>query len=175
MRIKLLSPTQSPRPTTALSTTSAPIGIALQINVNPFPVDAELDLILSLDLHRYPDPSYPSIRSFIAEQHDLPSPDHGFLGVGSGEVIDLPMRVSGSASGHEKILVLYGACAQQVNDVGVFKSNLELTAEGGEKGERGRFRLRVDEVSRISLQCSSLVTIRLQPHMRVKTGPPISS
>ena len=81
------------------------------------------------------------------------------------------MRLPG---GHEKILVLYGVCAQ-VNDIGVVKVNLELTAEGGDGGERGRFSVRVDDVCRILLHCSSLVSIRLQPHMRVETSPPISS
>ena len=41
---------------------------------------------------------------------------------------------------------MYAVCAQ-VNDVGTFKLNLELTADGGEKG---RFSLRVDEVVRLN-------------------------
>jgi histidinol-phosphate aminotransferase len=51
------------------------------------------------------------------------------------------------ASGREKILItpptygMYAVCAQ-VNDVGIVKVNLELTAEGG----GGRFSPRVDEV-----------------------------
>ena len=71
----------------------------LQLNGlrDPFPVDAELDLILSLDPHRYPDPSHSNIKSRIAELRGLPSTDHVFLGVGSDEVIDLPMRISASA------------------------------------------------------------------------------
>jgi len=43
---------------------------------------------------------------------------------------------------------MYGVCAQ-VNDVGVVKVSLELAAEGGDGGERGRFRPHVDEVCRI--------------------------
>jgi len=150
----------SPSDDTPLATTAT----APQLNGNSSPVDAELDSILGLDLHRYPDPSHPDIKSRIAELRGLPSPDHVFLGVGSDEVIDLLMRVCVAPGGHEKILVtpptygMYGVCAQ-VNDVGVVKVNLELTAEGGEGGERGRFSLRVDEVCRISLHRSSLVSL----------------
>jgi histidinol-phosphate aminotransferase len=112
-----------------------------QLNGNS-PVEID-PTILSLDLHRYPDPSHPKIKERIAELRGLPGPDHVFLGVGSDEVIDLLMRVN--------ILItpptygMYAVCAQ-VNDVGIVKVNLELTAEGGEGGEKGRFSLRVDEV-----------------------------
>jgi histidinol-phosphate aminotransferase len=119
----------------------------LQLNGNS-PV--ELDPILGLDLHRYPDPSHPNIKERIVELRGLPGPDHVFLGVGSDEVIDLLMRVC-VTPGREKILItppsygMYAVCAQ-VNDVGIVKVNLELTAEGGEGGEKGRFSLCVDEV-----------------------------
>jgi histidinol-phosphate aminotransferase len=124
---------------------------ALQLNGNS-PVD---DRILSLDLHRYPDPSHPKIKDRIATLRGLPSPDYVFLGVGSDEVIDLLMRVC-VAPGRERILItpptygMYAVCAQ-VNDLGIVKVNLELTAEGGEGGERGRFSVRVDEVRRTPL------------------------
>ena len=150
----------SPSDDNPLATTAT----APQLNGNSSLVDAELDSILGLDLHRYPDPSHPDIKSRIAELRGLPSPDHVFLGVGSDEVIDLLMRVCVAPGGHEKILVtpptygMYSVCAQ-VNDVGVVKVNLELTAEGGEGGERGRFSLRVDEVCRVSLHRSSLVSL----------------
>ena len=150
-------------PLTTTTTTTTTTATAPQLNGNSS-VDAELDSILDLDLHRYPDPSHPNIKSRIAELRGLPSPDHVFLGVGSDEVIDLLMRVCVAPGGHEKILVtpptygMYGVCAQ-VNDVGVVKVNLELTAEGGEGGERGRFSLRVDEVRRISPHCSSLASL----------------
>ena len=110
----------------------------------------EIDPILRLDLHRYPDPSHPKIKEHIVELRGLPGTDHVFLGVGSDEVIDLLMRVC-VAPGREKILItpptygMYAVCAQ-VNDVGIVKVNLELTAEGGEGGEKGRFSLRADEV-----------------------------
>ena len=114
-------------------------------------VDAsEADAMLALDLHRYPDPSHPSIKSRIAELRALPGTDHVFLGVGSDEVIDLLIRVC-VAPGKEKILTtpptygMYSVCAQ-VNDVEVVKVDLELGAESGEGGEKGRFSLRVDEV-----------------------------
>ena len=142
-----ISPSDDTSLATTVTTATAP-----QLNGDSATVDAELDHILGLDLHRYPDPSHPNIKSRIAEIRGLPSPDHVFLGVGSDEVIDLLMRVCVAPGGHEKILVtpptygMYGVCAQ-VNDVGVVKVNLELTAEGGEGGERGRFSLRVDEVS----------------------------
>ena len=125
----------------------------LQLNGNNSSV--EIDPILGLDLHRYPDPSHPKIKERIVEIRDLPGPDHVFLGVGSDEVIDLLMRVC-VAPGREKILItpptygMYAVCAQ-VNDVGIVKVNLELTAEGGEGGEKGRFSLRVDEVRLKSL------------------------
>ncbi|KAI9444232.1 pyridoxal phosphate-dependent transferase [Lactarius indigo] len=114
--------------------------------------DTDLDPILSLDLHRYPDPSHPKIKSLIAEMRGLPSPEHVFLGVGSDEVIDLLVRIC-VAPGREKILItpptygMYPVCAQ-VNDVGITRVNLELSADGGEGGEKGRFSLRVDEVKR---------------------------
>lgn len=110
----------------------------------------EIDPILGLDLHRYPDPSHPKIKERVTELRGLPGPDHVFLGVGSDEVIDLLMRVC-VAPGREKILItpptygMYAVCAQ-VNDVGIVKVNLELTAEGGEGGEKGRFSVRVGEV-----------------------------
>lgn len=121
----------------------------------------EIDLILGLDLHRYPDPSHPKIKERITELRGLPGPDHVFLGVGSDEVIDLLMRVC-VAPGREKILItpptygMYAVCAQ-VNDVGIVKVNLELTAERGEGGEKGRFSLRVDEV-RLDHHCSWALT-----------------
>jgi histidinol-phosphate aminotransferase len=78
-----------------------------QLNGN-FPV--EIDPILGLDLHRYPDPSHPKIKERIAELRGLPGPDRVFLGVGSDEVIGLLMRVC-VAPGREKILItppMYG-------------------------------------------------------------------
>ncbi|KAI0271161.1 pyridoxal phosphate-dependent transferase [Russula aff. rugulosa BPL654] len=100
-----------------------------------------------------PHPSHPKIKERITELRGLPGPDHVFLGVGSDEVIDLLMRVC-VAPGREKILItpptygMYAVCAQ-VNDVGIVKVNLELTAERGEGGEKGRFSVRVDEVKKM--------------------------
>lgn len=122
-------------------------GATLQVNGNAPPAD---DPILGLDLHRYPDPSHAEIKDHIAKLRGLPSTDYVFLGVGSDEVIDLLMRVC-VAPGRERILTtpptygMYAVCAQ-INDIGIVKVNLELTAEGGEGGESGRFSLRVDEV-----------------------------
>lgn len=62
-----------------------------------------LDSTLNLDLHRYPDPSHPLIKSRIASLRGLPGPDYVFLGVGSDEVIDLMMRIC-VKPGEEKIL-----------------------------------------------------------------------
>ena len=113
-------------------------------------LDTDLDPILSLDLHRYPDPSHPKIKNLIAGMRGLPSPEHVFLGVGSDEVIDLLMRVC-VTPGREKILItpptygMYAVCAQ-VNDLGITRVNLEHSADGGEGGDNGRFSLRVDEV-----------------------------
>jgi histidinol-phosphate aminotransferase len=120
-------------------------------------LDADIDRILGLDLHRYPDPSHLKIKSLIAEIRGLPSPEHVFLGVGSDEVIDLLMRIC-VAPGREKILItpptygMYAVCAQ-VNDVGITRANLELSADGGEGGDKGRFSLRVDEVSLVLAFC----------------------
>jgi histidinol-phosphate aminotransferase len=136
---------------TSPSTTSSAAATAAANTTVPPVARAELDPILGLDLHRYPDPSHPNIKSRIAELRGLPSPDHVFLGVGSDEVIDLLMRVCVVPGGHEKILItpptygMYAVCAQ-VNDLGVVRVNLELSADHGEGGERGRFSLRVDEV-----------------------------
>ncbi|KAF5351250.1 hypothetical protein D9756_008449 [Leucocoprinus leucothites] len=111
---------------------------------------ADLADTLDLDLHRYPDPSHPEIKSRIANLRGLPSTDYVFLGVGSDEVIDLVMRVC-VVPGKEKILITpptYGmyAVSAQVNDVGVVKVPLELSGEKGEGGEEGRFSVRVDKV-----------------------------
>ncbi|KIY48490.1 histidinol-phosphate aminotransferase [Fistulina hepatica ATCC 64428] len=113
-------------------------------------VPSDLQSTLDLKLHRYPDPSHPAIKQRIADLRGLPGTDYVFLGVGSDEVIDLLMRVC-VAPGQEKILTtpptygMYAVCAQ-VNDVGVVKVPLELSASAGEGGEHGRFSLRVDAV-----------------------------
>ena len=120
-------------------------------------LDTGLDQILGLDLHRYPDPSHLKIKSLIAEIRGLPSPEHVFLGVGSDEVIDLLMRIC-VAPGREKILItpptygMYAVCAQ-INDVGITRISLELSADGGEGGDKGRFSLRVDKVGLVLVFC----------------------
>jgi histidinol-phosphate aminotransferase len=59
-------------------------------------------------------------------------PSHVFLGVVLDEVVDLLVRIC-VAPGCEKVFVtppmygMYAVCAQ-VNDVGIVKVNLELTA-----------------------------------------------
>jgi histidinol-phosphate aminotransferase len=114
-------------------------------------IPPELLPTLSLDLHRYPDPSHPLIKSRIASLRGLPSPDYVFLGVGSDEIIDLLMRICVVPGGKEKIMTtpptygMYAVCAQ-VNDVGVVKVPLELSGEKGEGGEEGRFSIKIDEV-----------------------------
>ena len=114
-------------------------------------LEPELQGTLGLDLHRYPSPTHDDIKARLAELRGLPGTDHVFLGVGSDEVIDLLIRVC-VAPGTEKILItpptygMYSVCAQ-VNDVGVVKVPLELSGDAGEGGEKGRFSLRVDEVS----------------------------
>ena len=119
--------------------------------------DIDLDQIYGLDLHRYPDPSHLKIKSLVAEMRGLPSPEHVFLGVGSDEVIDLLVRIC-VTPGREKILItpptygMYAVCAQ-VNDVGITRVNLELSADGGEGGDKGRFSLRVDGVRLILVFC----------------------
>ncbi|KAK2459616.1 hypothetical protein APHAL10511_008371 [Amanita phalloides] len=105
-----------------------------------------------LDLHRYPDPSHPAIKTRIATLRGLPSPAHVFLGVGSDEVIDLLIRIAVTPA-HEKILItpptygMYAVCAQ-INDVGILKIPLQLTPDAGEGGDSGRFSVRVDDVIR---------------------------
>jgi len=114
-------------------------------------IPPELLPTLSLDLHRYPDPSHPLIKSRIASLRELPSLDYVFLGVGSDEIIDLLMRVCVVPGGKEKIMTtpptygMYAVCAQ-VNDVGVVKVPLELSGAKGEGGEEGRFSIKIDEV-----------------------------
>jgi histidinol-phosphate aminotransferase len=113
-------------------------------------ITPDLADILDLNLHRYPDPSQPEIKSRIAALRGLPSTEYVFLGVGSDEVIDLLMRVC-VVPGGEKILITpptYGmyAVSAQVNDVGVVKVPLELSGTNGEGGEKGRFSVRVDKV-----------------------------
>ena len=114
-------------------------------------IPPELLPTLSLDLHRYPDPSHPVIKSRIASLRELPSPDYVFLGVGSDEIIDLLMRVCVVPGGQEKIMTtpptygMYAVCAQ-VNDVGVVKVPLELSGAKGEGAEEGRFSIKIDEV-----------------------------
>ncbi|KAF8634809.1 hypothetical protein AX17_004062 [Amanita inopinata Kibby_2008] len=104
----------------------------------------------SLDLHRYPDPSHPNIKSRIAALRHLPDPNHVFLGNGSDEVIDLLIRIA-VTPGKEKILItpptygMYAVCAK-INDVGIVKIPLQLSSALGEGGERGRFSLQVEQV-----------------------------
>jgi histidinol-phosphate aminotransferase len=143
------------------------VGILLDANENalghsiPRSIpETELQSTLDLDLHRYPDPSHPQIKSRLAEMRGLPGPKHVFLGVGSDEVIDLLMRVC-VAPGKEKILIApptYGmyAVAAQVNDVGVVKCKLELDGQAGEGGAKGRFSLRIDEVWKLNYRCTTL-------------------
>ncbi|KAI0747080.1 histidinol-phosphate aminotransferase [Daedaleopsis nitida] len=113
-------------------------------------LEPEVEPTLSLDLHRYPSPTHDPIKARLSALRGLPGTDHVFLGVGSDEVIDLLIRVC-VAPGTEKILItpptygMYSVCAQ-VNDVGVVKVPLELSGDGGEGGEKGRFSVRVDEV-----------------------------
>jgi len=114
---------------------------------------ADLAGTLDLDLHRYPDPSHPEIKSRIADLRRLPSPDYVFLGVGSDEIIDLVMRVC-VGPGKEKILITpptYGmyAVTAQVNDAGVVKVPLELSGKDGEGGDNGRFSVRVDKACNV--------------------------
>ncbi|KAF8156650.1 aminotransferase class I and II-domain-containing protein [Crassisporium funariophilum] len=117
---------------------------------------SDLHSTLDLDLHRYPDPSHPAIKSRVASLRGLPQSngeDHVFLGVGSDEVIDLLMRVCVVPGGKEKILTtpptygMYAVCAQ-VNDVGIVRVPLELSGVKGEGGEKGRFSVRVDEIKK---------------------------
>ncbi|KAJ4468892.1 histidinol-phosphate aminotransferase [Lentinula aciculospora] len=137
-------------------------GILLDANENALghsipaqasPNDASsYDSTLSMDLHRYPDPSHDPIKQRIVALRSVPGVDHVFLGVGSDEVIDLLMRVC-VAPGKEKILItpptygMYSVCAQ-VNDVGVVRCPLELTGQAGEGGTKGRFCLRIAEVQK---------------------------
>jgi histidinol-phosphate aminotransferase len=141
-------------------------------DANEHVLPEELRPILHLDLHRYPDPSHPSIKERIAFLRGLSSPafsgsDHIFLGVGSDEVIDLLIRVCIKPGGEEKILItpptygMYTVCAQ-INDVGVIKVPLELTGQAGEHGAEGRFSVRVDEVGLNRLNhhcCYQLLTV----------------
>ncbi|CAA7268491.1 unnamed protein product [Cyclocybe aegerita] len=123
-------------------------------------IPEDLHATLDLNLHRYPDPSHPLIKSRVATLRGLADPsvpgsaeDHIFLGVGSDEVIDLLMRVCVKPGSDEKILItpptygMYGVCAQ-VNDIGVVKVPLELTGENGEGEEEGRFSVRLEEVKK---------------------------
>ncbi|XP_006463940.1 hypothetical protein AGABI2DRAFT_225916 [Agaricus bisporus var. bisporus H97] len=154
-------------------------GILLDANENalghsiPKPTSASreegltTDLVdtLDLDLHRYPDPSHPKIKSRIAALRGLPSTEYVFLGVGSDEVIDLLMRVC-VVPGKEKIMItpptygMYAVCAQ-VNDVGVVKVPLELNGVNGEGGDKGRFSVRVDEVLETTAADSNIKLIFL--------------
>lgn len=105
---------------------------------------ADLDDILDVDLHRYPDPRQVAIKSRIAEMRfgDATKHDRVFLGVGSDECIDLLMRVC-CVPGADRVLTTpptYGmyAVSAQVNDVGVTK--VPLRTEGG------AFQLQIAEV-----------------------------
>lgn len=113
----------------------------------------ELKETLSMNLHRYPDPSHPAIKERIASLRGLSGADQVFLGVGSDEIIDLLIRIAVVPGGTEKILTtpptygMYAVCAQ-VNDVGVVKVPLELSGARGEGGAHGRFSANVEQVRR---------------------------
>jgi len=93
--------------------------------------DEELDgELLNADLHRYPDPLHPALKTKIAQLRSIPSPEHIFLGVGSDEAIDLLMRITCTPGAQgDAILItpptygMYAVCAQ-VNDVKVLRANL---------------------------------------------------
>ena len=95
-RIKMLSATSSPRPTTPLCNHHRYCAAAQRepllrrCKARPYPRPRSSSPLRSI-------PSKHQEQSRIAKLRGLPSPDHVFLGVGSHEVIDLPMRVSASA------------------------------------------------------------------------------
>lgn len=115
-------------------------------------VKEDLHSVLDLELHRYPDPSYDTIKCRVAELRSIPGPKNVFLGVGSDEIIDLLIRIC-ITPGKEKILItpptygMYSVCAQ-INDAGIVACPLELGDSKGEGGGSGRFSLRVEEVKR---------------------------
>ncbi|EJD36286.1 histidinol-phosphate aminotransferase [Auricularia subglabra TFB-10046 SS5] len=137
-------------------------GILLDANENalghaiPRSGGTEIDDMLDVDLHRYPDPAQVEIKARLAEMRLGARDKHGhvFLGVGSDEVIDLLMRVC-CVPGKDRILTtpptygMYGVCAQ-VNDLEVTKVPLRV--------EGGAFQLHVD---RIKDACSSDPSIKL--------------
>ncbi|KAG6835104.1 hypothetical protein H0H93_004810 [Arthromyces matolae] len=138
-------------------------GVLLDANENalgPCIADDE-----ELNLHRYPDPSHPELKSSIASLRGLPGPEYVFLGVGSDEIIDLLQRISVVPT-KQKILItpptygMYSVCAQ-VNDVGVVKVPLELTGKYGEGGEKGRFSINVDAIKQAVLADPSIRLIYL--------------
>ncbi len=125
-------------------------GILLDANENA--LGPSVDSNPDLSLHRYPDPSHPTIKSRVAALRGLPSHAHVFLGVGSDEVIDLLIRIAVTPA-KDKILITpptYGmySVAAHVNDVGVVKVPLCLTPENGEGGENGRFSVPVEDIKR---------------------------
>jgi histidinol-phosphate aminotransferase len=86
--------------------------------------------LLNADLHRYPDPIHPELKTRIAQLRSIPGADHVFLGVGSDEVIDLLMRITCTPGAQgDAILItpptygMYAVCAQ-INDVRVLRVNL---------------------------------------------------
>lgn len=123
-------------------------GILLDANENA--LGSSVADLSAENLHRYPDPSHPNIKARITALRGLRSPAYVFLGVGSDEVIDLLIRIA-VVPGKEKILItpptygMYSVCAQ-VNDAGLVKVPLQLTAEHGEGGERGRFSVQLDNI-----------------------------
>ncbi|KAI0674594.1 histidinol-phosphate aminotransferase [Trametes maxima] len=143
-------------------------------------LEPELQPTLSLDLHRYPSPTHDPIKQRLADLRGVPGPEYVFLGVGSDEVLDLLIRVC-VAPGTEKILItpptygMYSVCAQ-VNDVGVVKVPLELGADAGEGGERGRFSLKVHEVKKaVSADPSIKLIFLCSPGNPTGTLIPLSS
>ncbi|KDQ60098.1 hypothetical protein JAAARDRAFT_32482 [Jaapia argillacea MUCL 33604] len=133
-----------------LPPTPAPNGHAINGHED---LPEELKPTLDLDLHRYPSPSHPSLKSSIAKLRGLPNEDWVFLGVGSDEIIDLLIRICVKPGSDESILItpptygMYAVCAA-VNDVRVDKVNLELSGTKGEGGEQGRFSIRVADVKK---------------------------
>lgn len=98
---------------------------------------------LATNLHRYPDPSHPQIKSTYAKLRGVASIENVFLGVGSDEVIDLLFRVA-CVPGKDKVLIcpptygMYAVCAQ-INDIEVVKVPQDTTG--------GRFNVQTDKVS----------------------------
>jgi histidinol-phosphate aminotransferase len=136
------------------------VKVRLNTNESPYPppeawLDAYLDELRTLDLHRYPDRDANALRVAIGELHGF-GPEHVFVANGSNEVL-------------QSLCLAYGGAGRTV---AVFEPTYALhshiariTGTGVAVGERtDDYTLDTDEVERVLREASPAITFLCSPN-----------